>query len=77
MPLVQSFFLGSGHSLVIQPPSLALLGLEAWRTLMHSGVEGRERKREREKESMAWDFVFLGVEDGTLVFDGLSLYWQV
>lgn len=75
MPLVQSFFLGSGHSLVIQPPSLALLGLEAWRTLMHSGVEGRERKRER--ESMAWDFGFLGVEDGTLVFDGLSLYWQV
>ena len=44
---------------------------------MHSGAEGRERKREREKESMAWDFVFLGVEDGTLVFDGLSLYWQV
>ena len=42
---------------------------------MHSGVEGRERKRER--ESMAWDFGFLGVEDGTLVFDGLSLYWQV
>ena len=25
----------------------------------------------------AMDFVFLGVEDGTLVFDGLSLYWQV
>lgn len=40
---------------------------------MHIGVEGRERER----ESMAWDSVFLGVEDATLVFDGLSLYWQV
>ena len=73
MPLVQSFFWGSDHSLVIQPPSLALLGLKAWRTIMHIGVEGRER----EIESMAWDSVFLGVKDATLVFDGLSLYWQV
>lgn len=46
MPLVQSFFWGSDRSLVIQPPSLAFLGLEAWRTLMHIGVEGRERERE-------------------------------
>ena len=38
--------MGSDHKLAIQPP-LALLDLEAWRTLMHIGVEGRERK-ERE-----------------------------
>ena len=61
MPSVQGFFLGSDHRLAIQPPSLALLDLEAWRTLMHIGLEGRERKREREN---GLGFCFW-VEDGT------------